>query len=653
MFRSLKAQLGGVFLSFLLLVGGSVAATFVALRAQASDALVINLAGRQRMLIQQMAKDALEAEKNDDHAPALREAANTFDATLWALIGGGQAPFQPGQTVEVPATDDPEILLGLQQVHRAWDAFRASLNVVMISEPGSPEFVSALQSVERLAPELAQKTDAVVGLYEAASARKVSRLQSIQIIFFVSALALLATGALVTQRLIIGPLHNLSGAAARIGHGDLNTPVEMQGSGEVFALSHSLDTMRTQLQTSQEALKAWAGELETRVNQRTRELVALYEISREITSRLDITHVLRSVTDKARELMGGDVAALCLLDGAGQVLNLQSVSGPKETVARTSASAQDLPAERVLAADRAVICGSGNCAGACSVLADSFRTSHMAAPLRVGDRAIGALCVGSQRAGAFSAEAVNLLTKLADSVAIALENARLYEQAERVAMLEERQRIASEMHDGVAQTLSYVDLRAAEAVELAEAGRSEATADVLRCVREAIAQASREARQAIVTLQENPPRRYALQDQLTGLLNEPAANGGPPIELAITLPPPPLFLPSAENEQVIRVAREALLNAWRHAEASHIAVRLEQSATEAAVVVEDDGRGFDPGAQVLDGGHHFGLSIMRARAARLGGRLTVSSTLGQGTRVVLSWPLSPIDDEEPLAKIEG
>ncbi len=91
-------------------------------------------------------------------------------------------------------------------------------------------------------------------------------------------------------------------------------------------------------------------------------------------------------------------------------------------------------------------------------MAAPYRTSHIAAPLKIEQQVIGALCVGSKSQNEFSEEATNALTKLANVAAVALQNARLYNQAERLATSEERQRIAAEMHDGLAQTLSYTKL---------------------------------------------------------------------------------------------------------------------------------------------------------------------------------------------------
>lgn len=651
MFASLRGRMGILLLAFFLLVSVSTAATAWAIDTQKEDAIVINLAGRQRMLIQQMTTETLLIERGEGHASTLDETASIFDDALWAFIGGGEAPYLSGRVVTVPAAQDPEIISKLHEVHHAWDKFRAHLEVVRTASPGSLEFVSALEAVEGQSPLLIQKTDDVVRAFEAASAKKVARLRWIQASFFVSALALLITGSLAIRRLIINPLQSLALAADKIGRGDLSSSVQVAGSREISSLSRSFDTMREQLKESREDLKAWADELENRVTQRTRELIAVYEVSREISSRLDLNHVLRSVTDKARELLHGDVAALCLLVESGSALNLQIVSGPADALGGTQMLAEHLPAVLVLKHHEAIMCGASDCAGECGMIRSPYRVSHVAAPLRVGNRVIGALCVGSARDKYFSDEGGRFLTKLAASAGVALENARLYEQAERIAALEERHRIAAEMHDGLAQTLSYLDLKFDGVTALVETGeRWEAIHDLQR-MHEAVGQASKQVRLTIASLQEGAQPRRALQDRLSGLAAEFADDIAPPVELALEQPPP-LFLPPDDTEQVLRVTREALLNAHRHAHAEHVCVRFETCDGSARVTVDDDGRGFDPQSQAANGGGHFGLSIMRARAARIGGQLEVFSAPGRGTRVMLAWPLDRTDTDKQSVEPE-
>ena len=639
MVTSLRARLGLLFLGFFLLLSVSVAATFWALDTQKQDALAVNLAGRQRMLVQQMAGDALRFQHDGAQAPvqSLVEAAHAFDETLAALIAGGTTVYPPGRTVAIPATRDPATLDALAQVEATWMEFRGHVAGVAAGPPGSHELEARFRAIEGLAPELLQQADEVVRRYEAAATLKLGRVRAIQAAFFAGSLALLVGGLVLVHRAVVQPLRRLARAAERIGRSDLATPVGVQGPREIERLACSFEAMRADLAAWRQAQQQWTEELESLVAQRTRELAALHEVSREITSQLEIRQVRQSVTDKARTLLAADVAVLCLLEPDERFLQSSASSGPAEAVLGGRTSALHQLAERVLASDEALPCGADECQGCCGILAGPFRASHLVAPLRIGPRVLGALCVGGQTGGQFSGEARHVLTELANSAAIALENARLYAQAERMATLEERQRIAAEMHDGLAQMVSYLGLQADRAADLVAAGRRGAAAEQLQRLRGGIEQASVEVRRAITSLQQDPQPPQALQGRLARLAADLAQEGEPAVDLVLASPEP-LILTRDACQEVLRVVGEAVLNARRHAGAGRVGVRLEHSNGEASVTIQDDGRGFDPAAP-LAGSQHFGMSIMRARAARLGGSLAVKSGPGQGTRVTLTWPV--------------
>lgn len=665
---TIQGRLGILFLAFFLLVAISVGATFWGIESQRQGARVINLAGRQRMLVQQMARLALEIEKEGraDHRQDLQTAATTFEQTLTALREGAAAPDSPGQIVPIPPTRDERLLAQFDQVDRMWAEFSQPLQVILLADPGEAQFHSAVSSLQQASADLVGQADAVVRSYEAAARQKMVRLHWVQVGFFAGALALLGMGAWWTRRSVIAPLRDLGIAARRIGEGDLHTPVQVKGSGEVEILANTFETARQQLLESRSELLALTDTLEARVTQRTHELEALYQVSRDISSRLDIQHVLGSVVERARLLLGAEVAYLCLLDEDGKALNLQAASGPPEAVMRSTTSPSALLVGQVLASECALPCGIDGCWGTCSMVIPTFQASHLAAPLRTADRLLGALCVGSSQQQAFSKEAEGLLTRLASSAAVALENARLYTQAERLATLEERQRLAAEMHDGLAQTLNYIRLMA-ELVRLQiEAGQLDRAQDNLGRIQAASNQSESEVRQSIASLQETFPPYYTLQEQLASLAASLAAQlssdeGTITWETTVNVP---LVLSNNETEQVLRVAREALLNACQHARAEHITLRLEQLAGHLCLTVEDDGTGFDldrlSAANISangganhqgDGGddgrtdsrgdnrRHFGVKIMRARAARIGGELEISSVPGQGTRLTLTWPI--------------
>lgn len=628
---SLQNRLGLLLLAFLLLMTVSVAATARVVTDQREDALVINLAGRQRMLIQQMTRDALQIELGRDPASARAELAESqaiFDQTLAALLAGGDTYYRPGESVTIRPVSADGARADLMALRDSWMSFQLHLVTLQDAAPGSAAFETARRAVHTSAPALMQQADTIVRLVEADSEQKVTRVSWVQAAFFISAVVLLAAGVYRLRRDILAPLAALTQAAGRIGQGDLSTPVQPTGPPELVMLGASLDGMRGELRTLTDGL-------ETRVAQRTRELAALSEVIREISSRLELEHVLQSVTAKARELLDSDAAFLCLLENNRQTLGLHAFNGPANAVCQRCTLARNTTAERILQHPHAIICDVGGC----ETIAERFRKSHLAASLRIGERVIGALCVSSARPATYSQDQVRVLTELANSTAIALENARLYEQAERAATLEERQRIAAEMHDGLAQTLSYIQLRADRLDELiagdvagAEAPR---VTHEIALIRGAVDRASGEVRQSIASLRASSDPDRTLQAQLSELVMTFAATHNGVAIGAEGLEGADIVLPPDQSAQLLRIVQEALQNAHRHASASQVTVCYERQDALHRVVVRDDGRGFD--VRSAGGEGHFGLNIMRARAARIGAQLLIESAPGCGTEMILAW----------------
>ena len=633
MIQRLQVQLTILFTAFVLLVVVSVGVTYMGLQTQQQDALVINLSGRQRMLVQQMTRLAFQLQDGDESTAAvLKESEQAFRQTLSALKNGGTAPYLTDRVVNLPVTQDVQILEALSEVESDWDEYSSTLEAMIASSDPS----SLQLKLEQQSDVLVQKADLVVRLYEAASTAKVKRLRAIQLTFLACALALLAMGAWITRRSLLKPLQDLGVAAKRLGENQLDAPVQVEGPLEMRALSETFDEMRSHLHAAREELIQWNVILEQRVAQRTHELETLNQISSEISSRLDIQQVLNSVTEKARSLLDGDVASLCLIDADQHWLKLQAVSGPKHAIAGDVMSADEEFTDTVLTGDHALVCGVGACKSGCRMLSAEYRASHLAAPLRIGNRVVGALCVGSPAENRFATESADMLTKLANVAAIALENARLFAQAERVATLEERRRVAAEMHDGLGQTLSYLGLMTDQVVGFLSDGQEGAALDRLHKTRETIGKATSEVRRAINSLMDETPASKDLCARLCEALDEVAAKYDLKTDWRLDGESFPVCSPQIE-EQVYNITREALINAAQHANAKQVSVQAGQNDGKYFVKIEDDGQGFEPSQPAADG--HFGLRIMRARAKHIGGRLELQSAPGRGTCVTLIWNL--------------
>lgn len=628
MFRSLRTQLSAIFLGFLLLVGGSVTATFLTIRAQFHDATVINLAGRQRMLTQKIALLALAQPDNPD----LTTSISLFDSTLRALRNGGTTVDFRGRQVTLPPAPDPALRTQLDEVARTWTALHSHLEELAAQQPDGGARSEAAGALLAESGLILDQLDGVVSAFEVQAQAKVFRLQVIQTAFFVAALLLLAWGYLVSRRRITQPLTALAVAARRVGEGDLVSPVPVPRDDELGDLGRTFETMRAEV-------AAWRALLETRVEQRTRELTAAFEFSQEIVAQLDLDHLLRSVTDRTRELMQAHTASLCLLRQDGKYLDLAANSGGITDSIGRCHPVQHEPADQVVGAGRTLAI-EATCA-TCGFLRAHAPGQCIAAPLRVGEQTLGALCVVRREGSPFDPDERRALTLLANSAAIAIANARLAEaerrQTEQAAVLAERDRLAAELHDHLAQTLSFLSLNTDRVEGLLVSGQSASALNELKLTRSAIETAYGQVRAALVDLRQPPPRIDDLAAKLAACVDEFRTTSGLTAEL-IVADSAVLALPRLLQVQALHIVREALNNARRHARARQVQVRVERVNGEARFIVKDDGCGFNPNA--VHGDNHLGLVIMRARAQRSGGRLTIDSIPGAGTTVIAGFPMT-------------
>jgi signal transduction histidine kinase len=221
---------------------------------------------------------------------------------------------------------------------------------------------------------------------------------------------------------------------------------------------------------------------------------------------------------------------------------------------------------------------------------------------------------------------------------IAIQNARVYEQTQQLAVLEERERIARELHDSLAQALGYIGLRAGLAMDRLESDDLPGLRSEIELVEKTAEEAYTDARASILDLRNGSPKR-GLIPTLTEYLKRFSLETGIKAEIRLPEGDPPHFASAAEI-QLIRVIQEALTNVRKHAGATRAVVRFGRDGSGSTIVsVEDDGRGFEP-ARVDRAGAHFGLQTMRERTESVGGKLEIDAAPGRGTRVIAVFPLA-------------
>ncbi|MDP8923212.1 MAG: PAS domain S-box protein, partial [Chloroflexota bacterium] len=380
--------------------------------------------------------------------------------------------------------------------------------------------------------------------------------------------------------------------------------------------------------------------LEQHVAERTRELTTLLVISHNVASTLELRPLLRLILDQVRDVIpytGASILLLedkwmTLLDGVSTVADAEVLRGLRFPVASAPAIWDQLLAREPIIVDDV----RGD-----SVLARSYRAAvgehlyrpplsviraWLAVPLALKDRLIGMMTVSHREPGYFETRHARLIKAVASQAAVAIENARLYEQARAFAALQERQRLARELHDSVSQALYGIALGARTARTLLDRDpdRAGEPLDYVLSLAEA---GLAEMRALILELR---PESLASEGLVGALARQAAALRARhklEVEEQIGVEPE---VPLPTKEALYRVAQEALNNVVKHARASRACLALSTEGDVVVLRVSDDGKGFDPGGSFPG---HLGLQSMRERIAQLGGHLTIESVAGEGTTV--------------------
>ena len=259
---------------------------------------------------------------------------------------------------------------------------------------------------------------------------------------------------------------------------------------------------------------------------------------------------------------------------------------------------------------------------------------HASIPLYFQDKPLGIMNLTGPEWRKLTPDELRLLSTIAYQVGIAIERARLADNATRLARAEERTRIAREIHDTLAQGLTAIALNIEGAMHRLESHPDQARERLERAL--AMARENlEEARRSVLDLRgaarlEGKP----LAEALAGLVRSFTSDTGVPVQVQATNSE---RLPMRVESELFRIAQEALTNVRKHAHATSAEIRLRRHGGRVSLTISDDGRGFSPSRRNSDG---HGLVGMRERAKLLGGRLQVSSALGKGTRIVATVPLN-------------
>ena len=367
-------------------------------------------------------------------------------------------------------------------------------------------------------------------------------------------------------------------------------------------------------------------------------LRAVYDVSLAVSGQADPDETLVAIVDHARRLLRVD-AALLVLCGPEDEVQLRACSAAPGALLEATGTATGTATGGPPGAFKAASIGvSGS--DLARYLAPGY-SIRLEAPVGRGEARVGTLGLAAALPCRFSDSDVETLSALATQVSLALEAARLRDELRALAVQGERERIAREMHDGLAQVLAYVNTKSQAVDEMLADGRVAEARKQLGELAAAARSVYVDVREAILSL--SPP--VLPERGLASALEEYAARYAESSKLAVRFQATPEAnrapLSAEIQAEVFGVAREALTNVRKHAHAQRVTIGLTRESAEVVLRISDDGVGFDPEVAGMgpEKWPHFGLAGMRERAEAVGGRVAWHSRLGAGSEVELRVPV--------------
>ncbi len=415
------------------------------------------------------------------------------------------------------------------------------------------------------------------------------------------------------------PIAELIRGANAMAAGGFDRPLRVDTRDELEDLARQFSHMALRLKGQQQALT----EARERAERKAREAQALSRIATEMLGLPALPQILQAVVDHARELLRADLAFLSL-DAPGGERRLEAASGDAAALHRElGASVGDL-----------------NCPGVacetvgCPMVSPASQASRVSVPVHDGRRILGYLCAGFRSRRLVTTDERAVLAGLANQAAIAIETARLHQEVRALERLEERERIAADLHDGVIQSIYATGLGLEEGLRLLPADQPGVRAKVDQAIGR-LNEVIRDVRNYVVGLLPESLQDRGLSHAVTELVRELEVNGLLRAELR-TDPAVDALLTPVQTGELFHIAREALTNVVKHAGATTTRVALERTNGRIRLRVEDDGCGFD---RAVVSGAGRGLGNIAERTRRLGGRLEVDSHSGRGTRLAVDVPV--------------
>lgn len=615
-------------------------------------AAAINEAGLQRMRTYRIAYLLEQAANDPSRRPRLlidvEQALDEYDEALRILSEG-----DPKRPLFLPA--EGPVREQMARVRHIWSNEMAPLFRSMIEKLHAPflepqnlrvPLAHIDEGVRRYVPEVHR----LVAEIEEWNAKHTLMLWWILNGFLVAAFF----GALFLlyffRRLVSRPLSTLHRGIERMTSADFAVRLPVDRRDEFGAVAHGFNRMADELKSLYATLEARVAEKTQALESRAKELSVLYEIAAATAEPGDIDKLVRTVLGKTATLVDAQGWMVRFNRPHDRTLNLIASDGlliNDEFHCATALNWEECLCGRAATLNTSVSgCPSQPMDDGQIPYCLRHRYFVVAIPMRVKQKVIGLFSLLFTRERVLEENEMRLLEAIGHHLAVAVENLLLAEREKELAVSEERNLLAQELHDSIAQTLAYLNLQAQMLAQSLDEGNNEQARNDLALIREGIQESYDTVRELLVSFRIRV-EHHDLCDALKAAVNRFVGQTG--IETKLECEGVIGHLPASTILQLLHIVQEALSNVRKHAQASRVTITCAGNTRELQITVKDNGVGFDA-AQLPDPeSDHIGLRIMRERAHRIGARFSLQSTPNRGTTITLSLPRSPQPSDEHTA----
>jgi nitrate/nitrite-specific signal transduction histidine kinase len=431
------------------------------------------------------------------------------------------------------------------------------------------------------------------------------------------------------EKFVTRPVGRLARGAVEVGAGNLDYLCRVAADDELGELAASFDVMRGQVKAMLDAK-----------DEQNRELRTLNDIARITSQLLDPQQILDLTIHVAVTSLRVQAGAIRLIDREHGHSILHACYGMPPCDHQTC----DLRAANIALAQRQTPASSDQDSFPLAdgdipfgIQADAQGRSFVGIPLEAKGVLVGGLTLITHPGQVVTEEGKRTLNAIGQQIGLAVLNALRFQQARYQATLEERERLAREMHDSLAQALGYLKLKASIAEELLSGGQIDQAQVNLREVKEIAGETYFDVRETIFGLRNSSSKGLQFIPALEAYLAKYGQHYGLQVRLVAEENCRPSFSPEVAL-QLTRIIQEALTNVRKHANCNEATIHLERVDHHWRISVEDDGAGFDSPMTHSEGWRYLGLHIMEERAEGIGAKLQVDSQPGHGTRVIIRVP---------------